>query len=716
MYLTPGTTYISLTKALKGLMAKAIICLLILFCNNSFAQTHVIDSLKNVLKTEKDDTNKVFTLNILSVRLSEKSDYDSSLFYSNSAKKLSESLNYKKGLAKALLNSGMVYARQNNYTRALECDQRSLDLYKQLGGKIDIAANYGNMGIICTDQGNYTLALDYDFKALALYREIGDKKGIATNIGNIGLIYQNQDEFDKALEYYNKAIQIQEEIGDKEGVAINTGNMGNIYQSQHNYAKAIEYDLKALEIARQIGAKREILKNLGNIGSTYQDQGNYPKALEYDLQALEISKQIGDQMGIAINFDNMGGVYMLQKKYPEAKKYLDSAIIVSKNTGIKDVTEDAYYQLSALDSVLGDFKASREDLKMYFNYQASLAAEANSKKAIQSEMNYEFEQRQAAEKVEQDKKDLLAQQDRKKQIIIRDFSIGGFAMMFALAFFIFRGYTQKRKDNVIIKSQKEAVDRSQKKVMDSIRYAQKIQYSILPSGDEIKKYVSDYFVCFMPKDIVSGDFYWFHHIEGLSYFAVVDCTGHGVPGACMSMLAYSFLNEVVVEKRTTDPAGILGAIHQLVYKTLQQQKGDDYSQDGMDISVIVIDHKHNMAKFAGARNNAFVTDGQSITVLKATPKSIGGLSLTGEIEPTRNFKSETFELKKGTLLVMTTDGIIDQLNAKDEPFEKRRFNALVQSLYNLPVTESKNTVETAAIEWKGALPQLDDILVMGIKV
>ncbi len=340
----------------------------------------------------------------------------------------------------------------------------------------------------------------------------------------------------------------------------------------------------------------------------------------------------------------------------------------------------------------------------------------NTKKTVQAEMNYEFQQKQAAQKAEQDKKDAVAEQQRKKQAVIRNSLLAGFALVVALAFFIFRGYRQQQRANIIITRQKEEVDKSRKKVMDSIKYAQKIQYSLLPSPEEIRRYLSDYFVCFLPKDIVSGDFYWFHHIEGLSYLAAVDCTGHGVPGACMSMLAHSFLNEIVVEKKVSEPAEILAHMHQLVFSTLHQQKGDEYSQDGMDISLVVIDHEHNRATFSGAKNNALLVEGQNIRILKATPKSIGGVSMTGDIEPARQFKSETVELNKGNLLVMATDGMVDQLNAKDEKFGKTRFNEMVLSFEGQSMGKCEVTVETTLNNWIGDLHQLDDILVMGVKI
>lgn len=267
-----------------------------------------------------------------------------------------------------------------------------------------------------------------------------------------------------------------------------------------------------------------------------------------------------------------------------------------------------------------------------------------------------------------------------------------------------------------IEGQKIQIEISHKKVSDSINYAQKIQYSILPSEEEIRNYIPDYFVYFQPKDIISGDFYWFYHYNGLSYIAVADCTGHGVPGALVSMTIHSLLNEVMMEEKLSVPDEILSRLHSSVYKTLQQHKGDEYSQDGCDISLSIIDHANNLLHFSGARNHAYLTNGENITILKATSKSIGGLSMLGEPEPDRKFKSETIELKEGVLLVMSTDGIFDQLNSQDEAFGNARFKEMINTIYHQSINEGNSIVSSSIDNWKKDSHPQDDMLVMGFKI
>lgn len=644
------------------------------------------------------------------------SRYDTALTCGNETRVLSEKLSFKKGLAVALKNIGRVYDYLGNYPKAFEYQFNSLKINKELNNKFGIAVNMVNIGLVYSDQGDYPKSLEFDLKALEIIEEIRNKGYEETILGNIGLVYDQQGNFTQALEYDQKALKIAKEIGDKHGIARHYSNIGTVLKGQNNYQEALSYFFMALKIGKELEYKQLLANTLGNIGDIYCFERKYPEALEYYFKTLALNRESGDRRLATYSYIGIGNTYVLQKNKISARTYLDSALVFSKAVGDKDAIKETYMAFTNLDSATGSFTTELIDYKKFIVYRDSLVNEANTKKTVQAEMNYQFEQQQAAEKAKQDKKDATAELERKKQVVIRNFLLAGFALVLALTFLILRGYRQKQRANIIITRQKEEVDKSQKKVMDSMRYAQKIQYSLLPSSEEINKYMGRYFVYLLPKDIVSGDFYWFHHADRLSYIAVVDCTGHGVPGACMSMLAHSFLNEIVIEKGISEPTEILSLMHQLVFTTLHQEKGDEYSQDGMDISLVVIDHKQNTATFAGAKNNAFVIDEENVQTLKASPKSIGGLSLLGEIEPVRQFKSEVYEIKKGALFILSTDGIVDQLNSQDEKFGKNRFNVLIQSILRNGIENADTLVQTAINDWKGGAPQTDDILLMGIRM
>ncbi len=459
------------------------------------AQNRVVDSLKQVLQTEKEDTNKVNTLNALSSKLWAISKYDTSIICSTDARKLAEKLNFKTGLAAAFSNLGMGYYYKSEYSQALGYNFNALTIEQEIGDKNGVALNLGNIGSIYDEQGNYSLALEYKLKALTISRGAGNKLFIAKALGNIGIIYDEQGNYPQALEYDLKALAIEQEIGDKRGIAINLGNLGNIYNEQGNYSQALQYDLKALPIVREIGNKYGIASTLGNLGSIYHAMGKLPQALEYNLQALTIDQEIGNKEGMADDIGNagniyhemgntlkaleydekalginreignkegiadvigsIGNIYASEKNYKEAKAYLDSALALSKSIGDKDNVKAMYYTLAKLDSATGDFKTGWADYKNYVKYRDSLINEAAIKKSTQAEMNYLFSKKTDSAQAVQDKLNVLAEKENQRQRIIRNSFIGGFSIVLlaAILFFFQRkriAKEKKRSDELLL--------------------------------------------------------------------------------------------------------------------------------------------------------------------------------------------------------------------------------------------------------------------------
>src|SRR6185437_218987 len=331
-------------------------------------------------------------------------------------------------------------------------------------------------------------------------------------------------------------------------------NLGVTYDGMGEDAKALINYKRALTIENKLGEIDAIATILSDIGLIYIGQDSTRQALEYYTRALNISRQVGDKDGVAAFLVGVGTVYSRMKNYTKAKSYLDSGVNLSKAIGVKDIIRNAYVEITRMDTLTGNFKQGMYDYKMYVIYRDSLVNEASTQKRVQTEMNYEFDQKQAAAKAEQDKKDTIAEQDKKRQLVIRDAFMVGFALMLALAFFIFRGYKQKQKDNSIItqqkalvEQQKELVEVKNKEVLDSINYAKRLQDAILPPLSLIEKKFPESFLLYKPKDIVAGDFYWLEKAGDNILIAAADCTGHGVPGALVSVVCSNALNRTVKE-------------------------------------------------------------------------------------------------------------------------------------------------------------------------
>jgi tetratricopeptide (TPR) repeat protein len=745
-------------------------------------QTHKLDSLYTAIKTEQDDTNKVNTLNNLSEQLWRTGQDSLALLYASNAASLAKKLDFKKAMAAAYRNSAITYWYLGNYPRSLEYDSLALLINMSIGNKSGIASNYGNMGIVYLDQGKYTAALEYFMKGLAISKEIGNKSGMGSNMGNIGLVYWNQGNYPVALDYYFKALEVNTEIGNKAAAANNMGNIAVIYNEQGNKDKALEYDLKTLAIEQETGDKNGMARNLGNIGLVYSEINNSDKAFEYDekalalsrelgnkndiarilgylgtlylekknlsksldtySEALTINREIGNKDGIAVGLCNLASVNSKLKKFALARTELDSSLVLAKSLGEKDIIKDVYLGYTDIDSSMGNYKTAYEDYKKVIIYRDSMINEANTKKTVQAQMNFDFEQKQAAEKAEQDKKDAIAEQNRKRQIIIRNSFIAGFVLMIALAFFIFRGYRQKQKDNILITKQKEEVEKQKhiaeeqkklveeknKDILDSINYAKRLQQAILPPLNSIQQALPQSFVLYKPKDIVAGDFYWMEHIPLLAgegqgevvLIAAADCTGHGVPGALVSVVCSNALHRTVNELKIIEPGKILDKTRELVLETFA--KSESNVQDGMDISLLAISRKSLVdsieVQWSGAYNSLwYIQNGE----LKEVPADKQPIGKTDNPKPftTHSIPIPNGEGKggAGTTLYLFTDGYADQFGGpKGKKFKYKQLEELLVANSSKSMDEQKNLLNETIEKWKGSLEQVDDILIIGIRV
>ncbi len=784
----------------------AIILITLISGSDIFSQSSKTDSLLQVLKTAKQDTNKVKSLDALSWELQNKGEYEKAMQYANDALSLSEKISFKKGIADSYNSIGIIYTRQGNYRDALKNHFASLKIRAEVGYKKGIAASYNNIGIIYYKQGNYPDALKNHFASLKIREELGDKKVIAFSYNNIGNIYMGQGNYPDALKNYFASLKIMEELGDKKGIADSYNNIGIIYDYQGNYPYAQKNYFACLKIMEELGDKNVIAASYNNIGVSYDYQGNYPDAQKNYFASLKIREEIGDKDGIAASYINLGLIKLkmanITQSSPstssgqafnkgelhiQAKKYLDDALFLSKEIGSKESIKESYSILSSLDSAQGKaaidkqlwqlgaayFGKSLEHYKMYIIYRDSIDNEETRKKTIQTTMTYDFDKKEAATKAAQDKKDAVATEEKRREKVIRYSVSGGLALTLVFAIFIFRGYKQKQKANIIITQQKEEVEMQKKVVVeksaklgealkdiqDSIRYALRIQKAMFPHRRDIWAAFPESFILFKPKDVVSGDFYWFAEVEplptspkgrgtnaqadadeiagsssspefiptkeggrlggaSLFYLAIADCTGHGVPGAFMSLLNISFLNEAVNEKGITQPNEVFNYVRKKLIEHISQEEG----QDGMDAILLCFDYSHfeGGARRAGgvkltyvAANNAplIIRDGK-IMKLEADKMPVGKSP-----KDNHSFTHHQVLLQKEDIIICFTDGYADQFGGpKGKKFRYKQLEELLVSIQHKPMAEQHDILNDTIVQWQGNLEQVDDICVIGVRL
>jgi serine phosphatase RsbU (regulator of sigma subunit) len=296
-----------------------------------------------------------------------------------------------------------------------------------------------------------------------------------------------------------------------------------------------------------------------------------------------------------------------------------------------------------------------------------------------------------------------------KQKILRNSFIGGFILVFVIAIGIFRNLQQNRKAKAIIENQKLIVEEKNREILDSIEYALRIQTAILPTQKIVKQYLENSFIIYKPKDIVAGDFYWMETINDLVLFAACDCTGHGVPGAMVSVVCHNALNRAVREFGLTTPAYILDKTAEIVLENFS--KSEEEIQDGMDISICSLNIKTNTLEWAGANNSLILINNGQLIETKADKQCIG---YNDNVKP---FTNHQFKLQPDTNIYLFTDGFADQFGGQPErKLTKNRFRELLLSVQNLTIQQQAIELDNFITNYKQKIEQTDDILVIGVKV
>jgi len=680
------------------------------------AQETKADGLRKQLVTAKEDTGKVNLLHDLGFELCNLGNYDAAQQQAGAALSLAETLHYPAGMARSLNLTGTILRSQGRYAEAIAKHQEALKISTVIGRKKLIASSTNSIGIVYDFDGKYPEALKYYFGALKVYEEIGDKAGIAAEHNNLGIIFFSQGNYPDALSNYNLSLKTRQELGDKPGIADLYNNMGNVYWREHKYDTALKYHQACLKTVMETGNKKSIANSYCNIGNVYCDKTQYQEALHYYLEGARIEEELGDESGLSNAYGNLSVVYAYLKDAEKADEFGRKSFALAKKTGSLDDLTAAYLVLSQAYEMTGKEKLALLNYKKYISSRDSLLNMENTRKSMQQQMQYTYDKKESQIRSEQEKKDV-------RQRMIRYALSAGFALMVVLALVIYRSNRQKHKANTLLTSQKleiahqkEIIEEKQQETLDSIHYARRIQQAMLTSEKYIQSHVPDCFLYFQPKDIVSGDFYWALNTTGpegdLFYLATADCTGHGVPGAFMSMLGINFLNEITIERKITAPHLVLDKLRDEIIKALNPEGTSLEANDGMDAVLCAFDFKRKALVYAAANNSVYIVRNKELIVCPADKMPVG--KHHGAAKP---FTPRTVQLQTGDMVYTATDGFADQFGGpKGKKLKYKAFEEKLRSVCHLPLPEQKAELESLFVNWKGGYEQVDDVLVIGVRV
>ena len=383
------------------------------------------------------------------------------------------------------------------------------------------------------------------------------------------------------------------------------------------------------------------------------------------------------------------------------------------NTGDINRESDCYMYISDCYDIKKDYKQALEYHKLYKTYYDSLFKQESVEQLENLKIGFETEKKEEENKLLQTE-NKLSTATIKQQKIVTYFIIGGLLIVSLLAFFIFRGLKIQRKANIIISKQKEEVDKQkeiieehQKETIDSINYAKKIQYALLANDDLLKHNLPNHFVLFNPKDIVSGDFYWATEHNNKFYLAICDSTGHGVPGAFMSLLNMGFLSEAIKEKNIEEPHEIFNYVRLRLINSISSEQ----QKDGMDGILLCIDKTTNQITYSAANNEPILISNNQVIELPKNKMPVG------KGEKMESFTLHQVTASKGDVLYLYTDGYADQFGGtKGKKFKYKQLNDLLLNSCHEDLNKQKEILLSSFINWKGNLEQVDDVLIIGIKI
>jgi serine phosphatase RsbU (regulator of sigma subunit) len=612
-----------------------------------------------------------------------------------------------------------------NPLKALTYAKMQMELAEKIQDKDAIEVGYDNFGFLYSNLGEYENSITYHLKSLKLKEERGDSADIAMCMNGIGSLYFNMEHYPQALDYMLDELKIESALRKTNNLVTNYSNIGECYANMNQFEKALSFYLLAEKSANRFGEKLES-NLLTNIGTSYLRKLDYVKAAEYLGKSLESAKESKDAADLVWADIALAKLFASQNKFEDALKYGQNALVFAQANKFKSESMQASNTLAEVYSKMKNFQKAFEYQKQYSELRDTIITESNTRAITEMQTKYETEKKQDEIEVQNLQ---LSKQDlelNKKQITIYA-SLGGLTLVVFLTFYIYRGYRQKQKANVIITLQKEEVEKKNeviekqkqiveeknKDITDSINYAKRIQEAILPARELKRRIFPDAFVLFQPRDIVSGDFYWFAEKNEKRIIAAADCTGHGVPGAFMSMIGNAFLNEIINENGITSPAEILNLLRTKVITSLKQANDDGQNNsDGMDIALLSIDDKKNTAEFAGANNPVWHIRNGIVTEIKGDKQPIG--LYRGETQPFTNHK---ISFQKGDSLYIFTDGYADQFGGeKGKKFRYKQMQEVLLSIQNREMPAQEKILLDTFYKWKGNLEQVDDVLVIGINV
>jgi serine phosphatase RsbU (regulator of sigma subunit)/tetratricopeptide (TPR) repeat protein len=668
----------------KGVF-KILILLIALNGFYTFSQTRKLDSLRKILPSVHD-TMKSQILSRLA-RYYVGNNPDTAVVIADSAIRVSQRANYTYGLASA----------------------------------------YAEIGHAYNTKGKYDESLKNFLKSLELYTKIGHKRGLSNQYNNLGNTYAGINDKEKALEAFTKGYELAtQEPKDDFMTAVTSVGMASCYLDKGEDLKAIQFYIQAWKSFHASGSKQQEGVALTMLGETYLRRSDLSNAENYFLKSISLFREINDEYGLGATLGMMGKLYEKRGLPDKSLAYHLEALEIHERRKAWDDIKNTSAHLVALYKAKGDYVNGFKYQELYMQFKDSVFNIERNRSLAEAETKYESEKKEQALKLKNLELEKSQTEVSQRNMLIYVF-IGAFILFGVLLYLVYIQFREKKRANLVlekqfreisekntqIEHQKNVIEEKNKDITDSINYSRHIQQAILPSESLIQKTFPDSYFIYKPKDIISGDFYFIENTSEYTYFAVVDCTGHGVPGALLSVFAQNTLKKIISTKKLL-PNEVLSEVCREFKANLGGNRNDfDSINDGMDIALACLDKSKNKLYFSGAKNPLILMRDEELHELKADRWGISGRNEEEQL----NFTNHEVEIKKGDKIYLFSDGFIDQFGGpKGKKFKYKQLQELLQEASKLILTEQKKYIENIFESWKGGLEQLDDVTLICVSL
>lgn len=650
--------------------------------------------------------------------------WEESLRIRREAISIFKAINRQDKISRQYLNYGITLGDMGQYDSALYLFTQGLELAKKVDDTLAITGSYLNISSIYHELGQREKELEFLLKALNNSLLNQDSNQIASIKYNLSIFHYKSGDLPKCIEILGELKPYYQSANHLHGLAQIHNLRAQIYFDMQQFDSALIMLDSALQMYEQLGDVNMVAFITMNQGSALGKAEKLEESIEKIKLALSLFEKIGERKYVALCLHELSATEEIKYDLHRAAETLRKAISISEEIGTLEYTATWYKELANLLFLLNQSDTAYKALLKHTQLSDSLASKNKQETIQEMEAKYQNEKKQLEIQNLRQEKELqqaALDNERSKRLMM----LSGLIVTLLVMGLILLVLLQKQRANKIIRKQKIEVENQRDKIQhqkliveeknreitESIQYAKRIQTAILPPDSLVAKLLPESFVLYKPKDVVAGDFYWLQEIENVVYFAAADCTGHGVPGAMVSVVCHNALNRSVREFGLRKPGEILDKTRDLVIQEFE--KSEEEVKDGMDISLCALSLTSRTLHWAGANNPLWIVKmGTSqIDELKGDKQPIGKFA---NPEP---FTTHMVHLQKGDTIYIFSDGFADQFGGKKG--KKLKSSGLKDLLLNhadKPLNEQYQTLAQFFESWRGELEQLDDVCILAVRV